>query len=144
MKRWPIVALGVSLALNVLLGAYLAGTFVQRDRRGPEAVAEKLDLRPEQREAFQRHTRVWREGSRKLREETRPLLQESWRELAKPTPDQAVLDRLTEESLDRRRAFQREAIASMRRFLETLDPEQRTRFLDLMRERGERRRGRDS
>lgn len=137
-RRWLWVALGLSLALNVLAGGYIAGALWQHERRGPERLAKELNLNPAQREAFERHVRTMREDNRRYREETRPLLQQFWRELAKPQPDQATLDRLFDEGLDKRRTLQRENARSVRDFLETLEQEQRQRFVDLMQQRMER------
>jgi Spy/CpxP family protein refolding chaperone len=137
-RRWLSVALGLSLALNILAGGYVVGALWKRERPGPERMAKALNLDPAQRTAFERHLRSMREETRRYREETRPLLQQSWHELAKPQPDEAALDRLFEEGIAKRRALQRENARSMRSFLATLEPEQRQRFLELLRERGER------
>jgi Spy/CpxP family protein refolding chaperone len=144
-RRWLWIALGLSLALNVLAGGYIAGALWQHERRGPERLVKELNLNPEQRQAFERHIRTMRDENRRYRDETRPLLQESWRELAKPQPDQAELDRLFDEGVAKRRALQSANARSMREFLETLAPEQRKRFLDLMQRRMEhpKRPGRD-
>jgi Spy/CpxP family protein refolding chaperone len=139
-RRWLWVALGLSLALNVLAGGYVAGALWPHGRHGPERLAEELGLNPAQRQAFERHVRTMRDDNRRYREETRPLLQQSWTELAKPQPDQAVLDRLFDEGIAKRRALQRENARSVRGFLETLEPAQRQRFLELMQKRMERRR----
>jgi Spy/CpxP family protein refolding chaperone len=138
-RRWLWIALGVSLALNILAAGYVAGALWPRGRPGPERMADALDLAPAQRTAFERHLRSMREEHRRYREETRPLLQRSWQELAKPQPDEAALDRLFEEGIAKRRALQRENARSLRSFLETLEPGQRQRFLELMQERAERR-----
>jgi Spy/CpxP family protein refolding chaperone len=139
MKRWAWAALGLSIVLNILLAGYVAGALWRPTRPGAEAIGEQLDLRPEQRAAFQTYLRTAREGHRRLREETAPLLQQSWRELAKPQPDDAAVERLFEEGAAKREAVRRETIGSMRAFMATLEPEQRERFLELMRERFERR-----
>jgi Spy/CpxP family protein refolding chaperone len=142
-RRWLWVALGLSLALNILAGGYIAGVLWPHERRGAERLAKELDLNPAQRQAFERHVRTMREDNRRYRDETRPLLQQSWRELAKPQPDQAALDRLLDEGIAKRRALQQENARSMRDFLGTLEPEQRERFIELMRQRMERPKRRD-
>jgi Spy/CpxP family protein refolding chaperone len=142
-RRWLWVALGLSLALNILAGGYIAGALWPHDRRGPERLAKELNLNPAQRQAFERHVQTMREDNRRYRDETRPLLQQSWRELAKPQPDQAALDRFLDEGIAKRRALQQENARSMRAFLETLEPEQRERFIELMRKRMERPKRRD-
>ena len=136
-RRWLWLALAVSLALNILGGGYIVGR-LWHERPGPERLAKTLNLNATQRAAFEQHLRTMREENRHYREETRPLLQQSWRELAKPQPDEAVLDRLFDEGMAKRRTLQRDNARSLRSFLETLDPDQRQRFLEILRERAER------
>ncbi|MBX6369964.1 MAG: periplasmic heavy metal sensor [Rhodospirillales bacterium] len=138
-RRWLWVALGVSLALNVLAGGYVAGSLWTREHRGPEGIAGELHLDAAQHAAFERHLRSMREGYRRYRDETRPLLQKALRELAKPQPDEAAVEQILEEGLSKRRALQQEHTRSTRAFLETLTPEQRERFVELMSRRMERR-----
>lgn len=138
-RRLLWIALGVSLALNVLAAGYVAGTLWTREHRGPERIAEQLQLDSAQRAAFERHVRSMREGHRRYRDETRPLLQKALRELAKPQPDEAALEQLLEEGIAKRRTLQQENTHSVRAFLETLAPEQRERFVELMSRRMERR-----
>jgi Spy/CpxP family protein refolding chaperone len=139
-RRWLWAALGLSIALNVLAAGYIAGALWPRDRHGPAAMATALDLTPTQRQAFERHIKTMREDNRRYREETRPLFQQSLTELAKPQPDEAVIDRLFDEGLAKRRDLQHENARSLRSFLQTLEPPQRQKFVELMQERMERRR----
>lgn len=138
-RRWLWIALGVSLALNVLAGGYIAGSLWTREHRGTERIAETLDLDAAQQAAFERHLRSMREGYRRYRDETRPLLQQALRELAKPQPDEAAVEQILDEGLSRRRTLQHEYTRSIRAFLETLAPDQRERFVELMGQRMERR-----
>lgn len=59
--------------------------------------------------------------------------------LAKPQPDETVVEQILDEGLARRRTLQHEHTRSMRAFLETLAPEQRERFVGFMGRRMERR-----
>jgi uncharacterized membrane protein len=137
-RRWLWAALAASLALNILAGGYIAGALWPRERPGPERLARELNLSPAQRQAFDAHLRDMRADNRRYREETRPLLQQAWRELAKPQPDQAVLDRLFDEGSAKRRALQQENARSLRSFLETLEPDQRQHFIEALRRHAER------
>ena len=139
MRRWLYAALAVSVALNVLLGAYVAGRLWQPPKRfAPDMIANELNLNSQQREAFEQYLHSSRENMRRLREESRARVHRSLSELVKPEPDQAALDRLYEEELTRRRAFLEDATTSMRSFLATLNPEQRQEFLALMEQRMDR------
>jgi uncharacterized membrane protein len=139
MRRWAWVALGLSVVLNILLAGYIAGA-LWRPHRPPiaEAVEAALALRPEQRAAFESYMRTAREGHRRYRAETAPLLERSWRALAAPEADEAAVAQLLDEGLAKRRDVQRETMAAMRGFMATLEPAQRERFIALMRERFER------
>jgi Spy/CpxP family protein refolding chaperone len=139
-RRWLWVALATSVALNILLGAYVVGGHWHHPGRpgGSGGIAKELKFTPEQRAAYERYKQAAEEGRRRFRQEARPLIQQSWREIAKPELNQAELDRLFEESTEKRRGLQRETVRSMREFFQTLDPEQRTRFVEYLRERMER------
>jgi uncharacterized membrane protein len=139
--RLPWILLAVSVVLNIF---FLAGAVWVRVHHPPPwgdpekriaAVAKDLSLNETQQAAFERFVRTARMGMRQLREKTQPLLEESWRELAKDQPDEAVLDRAFTAATENRRAYQVEISRSMRQFLATLSPEQREKFLALLRER---------
>jgi Spy/CpxP family protein refolding chaperone len=138
-RRLPWIALGLSVALNVFLGAFLGGEIWNRPRRGePGEVARALDLTPEQREAFQRFRKTAREENMRFREEVRPVLRRSWSELAKQNPDETVLAQSYDDALARRREMHRATLRELRGFLQTLTPEQRERFVALESERQQR------
>ena len=139
-RRWLWAALGLSLALNVLAAGYIAGALWPHDRHGPAALAKELDLTPTQRQAFERHIKTMRENNRRYREETRPLLRQSLSELAKPQPDEAVVDHLFDEGITKRRELQSENARSLRDFLGTLEPAKRQKFVEALQAHLERRR----
>ena len=138
-RRLPWIALALSVALNVFLGAFLAGELWHRPRPPePGAVASALNLTPEQREAFQRFRQTAREENMRFREAVRPALRRSWAELAKQTPDEAVLAQSYDQALARRREMHLATLRELRGFLQTLTPEQRQRFVELESARQER------
>jgi uncharacterized membrane protein len=115
-------------------------TMFRRDqaRRGEavvEGVTKDVGLGPDQHAAFERFIRTARMETRHLREKNQPLFEEGLRELGKPDPDQAVLDRLFTEAAANRRNYQIELSHSLRTFLVTLKPEQRQKFLAILRNR---------
>jgi uncharacterized membrane protein len=141
-RRLPWIALGLSVALNVFLGAFLAGEVWNRPRRPePAEVARARDHTPEQREAFQRFRQRAREENMRFREEARPAIRRSWSELAKQNPDEAVLAQSYDQALARRREMHAATLRELRGFLQTLTPEQRQRYVELEERRLERRRG---
>jgi Spy/CpxP family protein refolding chaperone len=70
-----------------------------------------------------------------MRQETDPLINAAWEEIAKPQPDAAKVEQLFDESAEKRRVFQREAASQMLAFVATLSPAQRGKFVQLMRDR---------
>jgi Spy/CpxP family protein refolding chaperone len=146
--RLPWILLAVSVALNVLLIGFGVGFLWHRPPEGGplamdrqqrvEAVTRELGLQPQQREAFRQFVQHTQQAQRALREKNQPILEATRRELIKPTPDEAALDRLFGEVTANRRAFQDETSHAMRQFLTTLTPEQRDGFLRLWRDRVER------
>jgi len=94
-----------------------------------------LDLDPQQRAAFDRYIAAMRARTDQMRQETDPLIGAAWEEIAKPQPDAGKVERLFEESSDKRRAFQQEAASQTLTMLATLSTAQRAKFVALMRER---------
>jgi len=140
-SRLWVALLVISLALNL---CFVAGAVWSRlhapPARGDMAehyrqMAGELDLDPQQRAAFDRYIAAMRARTDQMHQETDPLIGAAWEEIAKPQPDAATIERLFEESSDKRRAFQREAASQMLALLATLSPPQRAKFVQLMRER---------
>jgi Spy/CpxP family protein refolding chaperone len=130
----------VSLALNL---CFVAGAVWSRlhpppargDMEHYRQMASELDFDPQQRAAFDRYIAAMRARTDQMRQETDPLIGAAWEEIAKPQPDAAKVERLFEESSDKRRAFQQEAASQTLTMLATLSPAQRVKFVQLMRER---------
>jgi uncharacterized membrane protein len=147
-RRWRsrllLILLVLSLALNVFFigGAFWLKTQAMRAEMTPpervRLVARQLSLNEDQRAAFDRFIQTARQNMRELRETNMPLVEQAWNELAKPAPDDAVLERLSAQTADNRRRYQIELGRALRGFLATLSVEQRRTFIDLLRSREHR------
>jgi Spy/CpxP family protein refolding chaperone len=140
-SRLWVALLVISLALNL---CFVAGAVWSRMYAPPvrgdmaehyRQMAGELDLDPQQRAAFDRYIAAMRTRTDQMRQETDPLIGAAWEEIAKPQPDAGKVERLFDESADKRRVFQREAASQMLALLATLSPAQRGKFVQLMRER---------
>jgi Spy/CpxP family protein refolding chaperone len=140
-SRLLIAVLVISLVLNL---CFIAATLWFRLHAPPagrnlaeryQEIASQLDLDAQQRAAFDRYIAAMRSRADQMRQETDPLMAAGWDELAKPQPDEAKVTRLFEQAGEKRRGFQHDATAQTLGLLATLSPEQRTKFVALMRER---------
>jgi Spy/CpxP family protein refolding chaperone len=150
--RWPhrrvlLAVLIVSLVLNL---CFVAGVAWTRWRTPPpggfEAVFQRmpseLGLDDKQRAAFDRYVATTRARNEKMRQQVAPLYAGAWEEMAKPQADPDEIRRLFEEVGAKRQESQRESVGQTLEFLSTLSPEQRRKFVTLMRERWSTRRNR--
>jgi Spy/CpxP family protein refolding chaperone len=138
-RLWWIL-LALSLVLNV---CFIGGVLWYRAsappfQRGPIEerfleMADRLNLDPQQRTAFDRYFRTFRARFTLMREEVEPLIADAWSEIAKPQADEAQVLHLFDEAAAKRRAFQREVTSATFAFLATLSPEQRAQFVVLAR-----------
>jgi Spy/CpxP family protein refolding chaperone len=134
------VALILSLTLNIfflggLLWSRLAAEHVSTPAERFAQLANSLSLSPDQHDAFQQFATDARERGRHLQEANGPLIQQVWAELAKPQPDQALIANLVDQATENRRSYQRDMTATLSRFLATLTPEQRAKFIELAQKR---------
>ena len=135
--RLVVWLLALSLAVNLcFLGAmvWLRVTVpgMPTPHQRMQLIAEELTLNPDQRDAFQQFVIEMRRTTRQLRESNAPLVQRAWDELAKPTPDQAVIAQLIDKTSDNRRTYQKSMSVALGRFLGELTPDQRSRFSELV------------
>jgi Spy/CpxP family protein refolding chaperone len=98
-------------------------------------MAAQLDLDPQQRIAFNAYAAAMRARTEKMHEQVAPLIGAAWEEIAKPQADAAQIMRLFDEAAERRREFQREASAQTLDLLAILTPAQRSKFVEIVRER---------
>jgi len=125
------VALALSLALNVFfIGGLIYSKFV---RPTPPLIAlgRELDLAPDQRQAFQGFLKVVRSKGAELRENNLKVGQQIWDELAQPKPDPQKLAALFADYANNRRDYQTAIGTALLPFLETLNAEQRQRFIEI-------------
>jgi uncharacterized membrane protein len=137
-NRLVWIALALSLTLNVFVIAGLIWSQAANPR--PANFAERLveagaglNLSPAQRDIFNQFAESIQQRTRGMRETGAPLIRQIWDELAKPQPDQAVINQLVDETSENRHAYQRDVIASLSAFLGSLSPDQRAQFVDGMR-----------
>ena len=129
------VGLALSLALNVFfIGGLLYSKFV---RPTPPLVAlgRELDLAPDQRQAFQGFLKVVRSKGAELRENNLKVGQQIWDELSQPKPDPQKLTVLFADYANNRRDYQTAIGTALLPFLETLNAEQRQRFIEISKHR---------
>lgn len=135
-SRWLIVALALSLVLNL---CFVAGAVWTRlHRPGGDWVRETvttLHLNAEQETALRRFVQDMRTRTDRMRDDVGPLIGNAWTEIAKPQPDEAQIMRLFDQAADKRHEFQRDATTETLNFLATLSPDQREKFVGMMRER---------
>jgi uncharacterized membrane protein len=135
--RLPWILLALSLALNLFFvgGAFWVRSEAARAQLPPaerfELVARQLSLDANQRAAFDRFIGALRMRSRHMRENNQPLLEQAWGELAKPKPDDSLVDHILDETASNRRAYQLDTSHALRNFLATLSDEQRATFVAL-------------
>ncbi len=130
------VALALSLTLNIF---FVAGLLWSRAaepmvRPFPERlaqVADEINLSQDQRVAFQQLLRELQDRRELLRDSNHPIFQRIWDQLGAAQPDQAIIGRLVDEATENRRAYQMDLSAAFGRFLATLSPDQRARFVEL-------------
>lgn len=152
LARWPhrrvlFAALVVSLVLNV---CFVAGVAWTRMRAPPAGGLEtifhrmpaELELDDKQRAAFGRYVAAMRTRNEKMRQQVAPLFVGAWAEMTKPEANTDEVTRLFAEVAAKRQESQREIVIQTLDFLSVLSPDQRGKFVTLMRERWSSRRRR--
>jgi Spy/CpxP family protein refolding chaperone len=139
-SRLWIALLAVSLVLNL---CFVAGAVWSR-LHPPAArvdlaeryrqMAAQLDLDAQQRTAFDHYVGAIRGRTEQVRQDTDPLMNAAWDELAKPQPDMTRVESLFDEAAEKRRAMQHETTTQTVQLLSALSPAQRAKFVATMRE----------
>jgi Spy/CpxP family protein refolding chaperone len=101
----------------------------------PGTIEPQLALNPQQKAAFDEYARTVRSRVQSMHEAIEPQVANAWSELAKPDADEAKVMLLFDQAGDQRRAFRRELGTATFTFLAKLTPEQRTKFVELARQR---------
>lgn len=139
-SRLWIALLAISLVLNL---CFIAGAVWSRLHPPASRVdlteryrqmAAQLDLDLQQRAAFDRYVGAIRGRTEQMRQDTDPLMNAAWEELAKPQPDMTRVENLFDEAAEKRRALQHETTAQTVQLLTALSPAQRAKFVTTMRE----------
>ena len=136
-RRLLIVLLAVSVVLNLFFIGGVAWTRMRDLPRGADRtqeIAAQLNLNPQQKTGFEQYFRTMRARAQLMRAELDPIVTEAWAEIAKPQPDQAKIEKDFEAASTKRRAFAHDATQNTLNFLGTLSPEQRAKFVKLLRE----------
>lgn len=140
-RRLLLALLVVSVALNLFFVAGAAWTRwnsvqpLPSPARRFQQMAAQLDLDPQQRITFRAYAAAMRARTERMQEQVAPLVNGAWEEIAKPQADPAQITRLFDEAAEKRREFQREATAQTLDLLASLTPAQRSKFVEIVRER---------
>jgi uncharacterized membrane protein len=140
-RRWLVVVLTVSLALNLFLLGIIAGTVVMiRNEAGPqdrfERIVHRLDLKPDQMTAFRHFQATLRSGGHAMREADMKV----WTQIGNPATTNAQIGPLLDRTVQNRDNFQRQLAAAAGQFFTSLTPAQRSAFVSQVRA-GHRHRG---
>lgn len=130
-RRWLIVALTVSLAINLLLIGMFAGSM--RHHHGPigprerfEHIAAELKLNDAQRAAFAQFQASFRQQGLAMRQAN----QAAWAKIADPATGPDQIAALLNDTVKSRTAFQQQVADAMGKFLASLTPQQRADFIE--------------
>jgi uncharacterized membrane protein len=140
-RRLLVGLLVVSAVLNVffVVGAAWSRLHPPVALGGPEQryqqMAADLDLNAQQRNEFDRYVVAMQTRSTAMRQEIRPLIAGTWDEMAKPDAELGQITQRFDEASEKWRQFQRESTAETLDFLAILSPAQRSRFVQIARER---------
>lgn len=141
-SRLVLTLLALSVALNLFFIAGAVWTRLHARADWPpsaeqrfQQMAAQLDLDATQRAGFDRYVAAMRARTGNMRGQVAPLIGAAWEEIGKPQADAAQIMRLFDEAADKRRGFQREAMAQTLAFLAVLSPAQRAKFVAIARER---------
>jgi Spy/CpxP family protein refolding chaperone len=139
-QHFFVVLLALSLALNLF---FIAGALWIRIHGPPpmsqegrlEQIGAQLGLDPQQKAAFEQYSQALRARMQAMHKAVEPLVGNAWSEVAKPDADETKVVQLFDEAAQTRRSFMRELAPVTLSFLATLTPEQRAKFVQLIRER---------
>jgi Spy/CpxP family protein refolding chaperone len=134
------ILLALSLALNLF---FIAGALWIRIHGPPpmspaerlEHIGTQLALDPQQKQAFEQYAQAVRTRMQVMHKAVDPLIGNAWSEVAKPDADETKVVALFDEAAQTRREYMREMAPTTLAFLAKLSPEQRAKFVELIRER---------
>lgn len=132
-RRWLIVVVAVSIALNLFFIGMVAGHFRhghrlaslnQRERF--ERIAADLKMNDAQRTAFQRFQTILRANGAAMRAANVA----AWARIADPETSPDQITELLNTTVKNRTQFQQDVANAMGKFLTSLTPAQRANFID--------------
>jgi uncharacterized membrane protein len=131
-RRWPIVALTVSVALNLFLIGLFAGSM--RHHHGPPPglherfahIAAALGLNDAQKAAFDQFTTTLHKQASAMRAAN----MEAWAKIADPGTGPDQIAALLNSTVKNRTDFQQDVANALGKFLASLTPEQRATFIE--------------
>ena len=134
------ILLALSLALNLF---FVAGALWIRIHGPPpmspeerlQQIGAELALDPQQREAFERYSQAVRTRMQVMHKAVDPLISSAWSEVAKPDAEETKVIALFDEAAQTRRGYLREMAPVTLSFLAKLSPEQRAKFVGLIRQK---------
>lgn len=136
---WVLAALSVALNLFFIVGALWIRINGPPPPLSPaermQHVGAELALDPQQKEAFDQYANTVRTRMQLMHKTVDPLVGKAWAEVAKPEANETQVVRLFDEAGDARRGFMRELAPATLSFLATLSPEQRAKFVELIRQK---------
>ena len=135
-SRLVWLALILSLTLNVFFIGGLVWSKIEAGRFGGPAahfsqLGRQLDLNGDQRIAFEHFIVTVRQHLRDTRQSDEPILARVWEEVAKPTPDQQLINQLVAQVDQNRTTFQKAAAGALTTFMASLTPGQRAKLASL-------------
>lgn len=135
------ILLALSLALNL---CFIGGALWIRIHGPPppmnpaerlQYIGAQLALDPQQKQAFEQYSQAIRSRMQSMHKAVDPLVGNAWSEVAKPDAEEARVIALFDEAAQTRREYMRELAPVTLSFLAKLSPEQRAKFVELIRER---------
>ena len=134
------IVLALSLVLNLF---FIAGALWIRVHGPPpmnpeerlQHVGAQLALDPQQKQAFEQYAQAVRARMQAMHKAVDPLIGNAWSEVAKPDADEARVVALFDEAGQTRRQYLRETAPMTLSFLAKLSPEQRAKFVELIRQK---------
>jgi uncharacterized membrane protein len=133
-----LVALSVALNLCFIAGAlwiriHGPPPITMEDRL--DRISAGLDLNSQQKEAFNRYSEAVRARLRQMHQAVDPIVGDAWSEVAKTNADETKVVQLFDEAGQTRRKYMREIAPLTLSFLATLSPDQRAKFVELIRQK---------
>jgi uncharacterized membrane protein len=136
---WVVLVLSVALNLCFVAGAlwirFHGPPLPMNPEQRLQRIGVQLNLDPQQKPVFEQYFQAVHSRLQQMRDAVEPLMDRAWSELSKPDADASTVMRLFDEAAEKRRSYRRELTASTLSFLASLSPEQRTKFVELARQR---------